>query len=103
MRFGENALSVIEDVKSKIEEIEPGLPEGVRIRTAYDRSGLIHRSIDTLKETLAEELTITAIICLVFHTLCLAAQANQHGHRGRVVGDNDCAVEQDRQRVHAAA
>ena len=66
MRFGENALSVIEDVKAKIEEIEPGLPEGVRIRSAYDRSGLIHRSIDTLKETLAEELAITAIICLVF-------------------------------------
>ncbi|REJ65694.1 MAG: AcrB/AcrD/AcrF family protein [Planctomycetota bacterium] len=66
MRFGENALKVIEDVKAKIEEIEPGLPEGVRIRTAYDRSGLIHRSIDTLKETLAEELAITAIICLIF-------------------------------------
>ena len=66
MRYGENALKVIEDVKAKIEEIEPGLPEGVRIRSAYDRSGLIHRSIDTLKETLAEELAITAIICLVF-------------------------------------
>jgi len=66
MRFGENALTVIEDVKAKIEEIEPGLPEGVRIRSAYDRSGLIHRSIDTLKETLAEELAITAIICLIF-------------------------------------
>jgi len=66
MRFGENALKVIEDVKAKIEQIEPGLPDGVRIRTAYDRSGLIHRSVDTLKETLAEELAITAIICLVF-------------------------------------
>jgi len=66
MRFGENALKVIDDVKAKIEQIEPGLPEGVRIRTAYDRSGLIHRSIDTLKETLAEELVITAVICLVF-------------------------------------
>ena len=66
MRFGENALSVIDAVKAKIEELEPGLPEGVRIRSAYDRSGLIHRSIDTLKETLAEELLITAIICLIF-------------------------------------
>ena len=66
MRFGENALNVIEDVKAKIEEIEPGLPEGVRIRTAYDRSRLIHRSIHTLKETLAEELAITAVICLIF-------------------------------------
>jgi len=66
MRFGENALRVIEDVKAKIEEIEPGLPEGVRIRSAYDRSGLIERSIDTLKETLVEELAITAFICLIF-------------------------------------
>jgi len=66
MRFGENALSVIDAVKAKIEELEPGLPVGVRIRSAYDRSGLIHRSIDTLKETLAEELLITAVICLIF-------------------------------------
>ena len=66
MRFGENALKVIEAVKAKIEKIEPGLPEGVIIRSAYDRSGLIHRSIDTLKVTLAEELAITAIICLIF-------------------------------------
>lgn len=66
MRFGENALTVIEDVKAKIEELEAGLPDGVRIRSAYDRSGLINRSIDTLKETLAEELAITAIICLIF-------------------------------------
>jgi len=66
MRFGENALTVIEGVKAKIEEIEPGLPDGVRIRTAYDRSGLIHRSINTLIKTLAEELAITAVICLIF-------------------------------------
>jgi len=66
MRFGENALSVIDAVKAKIEELEPGLPVGVRIQSAYDRSGLIHRSIDTLKETLAEELLITAVICLIF-------------------------------------
>lgn len=66
MRFGENALQTIENVKKKIEEIEGGLPEGVVIRSAYDRSGLIRRSVDTLKFTLAEELAITAIICLVF-------------------------------------
>ena len=66
MRFGENALQVIDDVKTKIEQIEPGLPEGVRIRTAYDRSELIHRSIDTLTETLAQELAITVIICVIF-------------------------------------
>ncbi|MBI1314413.1 CusA/CzcA family heavy metal efflux RND transporter [bacterium] len=66
MRFGENALEVIDAVKDKIKTIEAGLPEGVVIRTAYDRSALIHRSIDTLKHTLAEELAITAIICLIF-------------------------------------
>ena len=66
MRFGENALKVIDSVKQKIRQIEPGLPEGVVIRTAYDRSGLIHRSIDTLIVTLAEELAITAFICLLF-------------------------------------
>ena len=66
MRQGENALQVIEDVKAKIEELEPGLPEGVVVRTAYDRSGLINRSIKTLTKTLMEELAITAIICLLF-------------------------------------
>ena len=66
MRFGENALEVIDAVKEKIRTIEAGLPEGVVIRTAYDRSALIHRSIDTLKHTLAEELAITAVICLIF-------------------------------------
>ncbi len=66
MRQGENALEVIEASKQKIEEIEAGLPDGVVIRTAYDRSGLIHRSIRTLKTVLTEELAITALICLVF-------------------------------------
>ncbi len=66
MRFGENALKTIDAVKAKIRQIEPGLPEGVVIRTAYDRSALIHRSIDTLKETLSEELLITTLICILF-------------------------------------
>ncbi|MFH1302092.1 MAG: efflux RND transporter permease subunit, partial [Planctomycetota bacterium] len=66
MRFGENALTVIDAVKDKIQQIEAGLPEGVVIRSAYDRSGLIHRSIDTLKHTLAEELVITGLIIVIF-------------------------------------
>lgn len=66
MRFGENALKTIEAVKAKIRRIEPGLPPGVVIRSAYDRSGLIQRSIETLKHTLAEELGITTLVCLVF-------------------------------------
>jgi len=66
MRFGENAKAVIERVKAKLEEIKPGLPPGVRIVTAYDRSGLINRAIDTLKEAIFEEIAIVALICVVF-------------------------------------
>ncbi len=66
MRQGENALDVIERVKAKLKEIEPSLPKGVKIVTAYDRSDLILRSIDNLKHTLLEELVIVAIVILVF-------------------------------------
>jgi Cu(I)/Ag(I) efflux system membrane protein CusA/SilA len=66
MRHGENALNLIERVKQKIKEIEPSLPPGVRIVTAYDRSDLILRSIDTLKETLIEQSIIVSVICLIF-------------------------------------
>ena len=66
MRQGENALAVIERVKEKLREIEPGLPAGVKIVTAYDRSDLILRSIDNLKHTLTEELLIVAVIILIF-------------------------------------
>ncbi len=66
MRQGENALDVIGRVKEKIKEIEPGLPQGVKITTAYDRSELILRSIDNLKHTLTEELVIVAIVILIF-------------------------------------
>ncbi len=66
MRHGENALKVIDAVKEKIRRLEAGLPEGVVIRTAYDRSGLIHASTDTLIHTVLEELVITTIICVIF-------------------------------------
>ena len=66
MRYGENALHVIDRVKAKLKDIEPGLPPGVNIVTTYDRSELINRSIDTLKHTLAEELTIVSLIILIF-------------------------------------
>ena len=58
-------------VKDKIRQLEQGLPEGVVVRTAYDRSALIERSIDTLKLTLLEELAITTLICLIFLNLNL--------------------------------
>jgi Cu(I)/Ag(I) efflux system membrane protein CusA/SilA len=66
MRQGENALRVIERVKEKLHEIEPGLPPGVKVVAAYDRSELILRSIDTLKDTLIEELIVVALVILIF-------------------------------------
>ncbi len=65
-RYGQNALEVIENIKAKVAEISAGLPEGVSIETVYDRSELIHRAIDTLKRTLAEESLIVALVCIVF-------------------------------------
>ncbi len=66
MRHGENALEVIERVKARIAELTPGLPEGVSIEVAYDRSALIERSIDTLKRTLIEEAIVVSLIVLLF-------------------------------------
>lgn len=66
MRYGENALRVIDGVKRKLKEIEPSLPEGVRIVPTYDRSDLIHRAIDTLREKLIEESIVVALVCILF-------------------------------------
>ncbi|MDG4591248.1 MAG: CusA/CzcA family heavy metal efflux RND transporter, partial [Defluviicoccus sp.] len=65
-RYGENALTVIENVKEKIAEIAPSLPDDVRIESVYDRSQLILRAIDTLERTLIEESIIVALVCIVF-------------------------------------
>ncbi len=65
-RFGANALTVIENVKSRIAEIAKSLPSGTEILTVYDRSDLINRAIGTLKQTLMEESIIVALICMVF-------------------------------------
>jgi Cu(I)/Ag(I) efflux system membrane protein CusA/SilA len=65
-RYGENALSVIDNVKKTIAEIGPSLPEDVSIEPVYDRSELIKRAIDTLKRTLIEESLIVALVCIVF-------------------------------------
>ncbi|MEW6657285.1 MAG: CusA/CzcA family heavy metal efflux RND transporter [Thermodesulfobacteriota bacterium] len=66
MRFGQNARAVIDRVKAKLKELQAGLPPGVRIVTAYDRSTLIQKTIDTLKEALTEETIIIGLVCLVF-------------------------------------
>ena len=66
MRYGQNALQVIENVKKKLEVLKQGLPEDVKINIAYDRSNLIIRAIDTLKDKLTEEIIIVAIVCILF-------------------------------------
>ena len=66
MRFGENALNVINRVKAKLKEIEPSLPKGVKVEVTYDRSDLILRAIETLKHQLAEEMIIVSLVILLF-------------------------------------
>ncbi|MDP3084219.1 MAG: CusA/CzcA family heavy metal efflux RND transporter [Rubrivivax sp.] len=65
-RYGQNALAVIHNIKTKVGEITAGLPEGVTIEAVYDRSELIHRAIATLTRTLIEESLIVAVVCVIF-------------------------------------
>ncbi len=66
MRFGADALKTIEAVKERVEEINRGLPPGTHLRTAYDRSDLIHRAIETLRDKLLEESLIVAAVAVIF-------------------------------------
>jgi Cu(I)/Ag(I) efflux system membrane protein CusA/SilA len=66
VRSGADTLDTIERVKSRLDELRAGLPEGVRIEVGYDRTALIERSVRTLRNTLIEESLIVAIICAVF-------------------------------------
>ncbi|MBW2049771.1 MAG: efflux RND transporter permease subunit [Deltaproteobacteria bacterium] len=66
IRFGENALQVIENVKKKLKELERGLPAGVVVEEGYNRATLIKSAIHTLTKKLVEELTVVALICLIF-------------------------------------
>jgi len=67
VRFGENVLNVIERVKERLKrDIKPSLPKGVKIITTYDRSDLIHRAIDTLKEEILKLAIAVSVVCLVF-------------------------------------
>jgi Cu(I)/Ag(I) efflux system membrane protein CusA/SilA len=65
-RYGQNARDVIRNLKERIGEIAPGLPEGVSIEPVYDRSDLIDRAIANLNRTLLEESLIVALVCIVF-------------------------------------
>ncbi|MBM4118905.1 efflux RND transporter permease subunit [bacterium] len=66
MRAGENALAVIERVKTRLAELEPSLPPGVKVVTTYDRSELIGEAIDTVRDKLIEEIIIVSLVILVF-------------------------------------
>ena len=65
-RYGANGYEVIHDAKAKLAELEDGLPPGVFIKTGYDRSDLINRSIHTLKETLLEEMLVVSLVIIFF-------------------------------------
>ncbi|HEX5847075.1 MAG TPA: CusA/CzcA family heavy metal efflux RND transporter [Rhodoplanes sp.] len=65
-RSGENALTVIRNVKNRLAELASSLPAGVSVEAVYDRSDLIYRAIDTLKTTLIEESIIVALVCVIF-------------------------------------
>jgi Cu(I)/Ag(I) efflux system membrane protein CusA/SilA len=66
MRYGENALEVIERVKHKLHELAPSFPDGVELEIAYDRSGLIERSIATLQRALLEEALVVSAVIILF-------------------------------------
>ena len=66
MRYGENAMAVIERVRAKLEALKPGLPEGVEIVPVYDRGDLITRAVDNLEEKLIEEIIVVSLICILF-------------------------------------
>ena len=66
MRYGENAVSVIDGVKERIDEIKKGLPAGVEIVPTYDRSELIKESVATLRHTLIEEMVVVSVVIFVF-------------------------------------
>jgi Cu(I)/Ag(I) efflux system membrane protein CusA/SilA len=66
MRSGKNALETIAAVKAKLEALKAGLPPGVEIVPTYDRSGLIQRAIDHLRDKLVEEFVVVALVCVLF-------------------------------------
>ena len=66
VRYGANVHDVVERVKARLGELQSGLPEGVEIVPVYDRTSLIERSIDTLREKLLEEMAVVALVCVLF-------------------------------------
>ena len=83
MRSGENAQRVIERVRSKLAEIEPTLPEGVKVVTTYDRGELIEGAIATLSDSLIEELTVVSLVIIVFLWHLTSAASRSSRSRSR--------------------
>ncbi|MGZ0020039.1 efflux RND transporter permease subunit [Nitrosomonas sp. wSCUT-2] len=65
-RYGENALDVIHNLEQKLEQIRIGLPDNVSVESVYNRSELIHRAIETLREVFIEQIVIIALVCAIF-------------------------------------
>jgi copper/silver efflux system protein len=78
-RTGENTKEVIDRVKQKIKEIEPGLPPGVHIIPFYDRSQLIEATVDTLRHALLEEIILVTLAHIIFLVYQYRAES-RHGH-----------------------
>ncbi len=66
VRSGADTVRVIKDVKARLEEVQAGLPKGVEIEVAYDRSMLIERSVRSLKDALSQQFLIVALVCILF-------------------------------------
>jgi Cu/Ag efflux pump CusA len=66
MRYGENADEVIHRVKTKMEEVSRGLPDGMKFNIVYDRSGLIEESVASIKQTLLEEMGVVSLVVILF-------------------------------------
>jgi Cu(I)/Ag(I) efflux system membrane protein CusA/SilA len=66
LRSGKNAMETIDLVKAKLDSLKPGLPKGVEVVPVYDRSSLIKRAVDTLRDRLVEEFLVVALVCFVF-------------------------------------
>ncbi len=66
VRYGADTRQVLTDVKARLEEIKSGLPEGVEILVAYDRSALIDRAVDSLKSALFQQFLIVGLVCILF-------------------------------------
>ena len=66
VRPGADTRRVIRDVRARLDEIGPGLPEGVEIEVAYDRTSLIDRAVGSIRTSLVQQLLIVGLVCLVF-------------------------------------